>query len=151
MLIIKLLYCSLTHIDVKIVLCPSPPYLCQNVTFPPTYHRSLVIPDITCRLAVTNTRFAAFHGLPVVPVPLSTTPAPLRKSRARHERQWDWPQQRRASVCGSAAALRSGCDSLNAALRSPLHFPRSPAADRSRVKRCESLRHLIMPNIIKPC
>jgi len=28
--------------------------------------------------------------------------------------------------------FRSGCDSLNAALRPPLHFPRSSAADRSR-------------------
>lgn len=29
--------------------------------------------------AATNARFAAFHGLQVVPVPLSTTPVPLRK------------------------------------------------------------------------
>lgn len=29
--------------------------------------------------AVTNARFASFHGLPVAPFPLSTTPAPLRK------------------------------------------------------------------------
>ena len=41
------------------------------------------------------------------------------------------PHERPASVCGSAAALRSGCDSLCAPLRSPLHFPRSPTADRS--------------------
>ena len=41
-------------------------------------------------------------------------------------------QQRRASVCGSAAALRSGCDALNASLHPPLHIPRSPTADRSR-------------------
>ena len=32
--------------------------------------------------AVTSARFASLHGLPV---PLSTTPAPLRKPRARHE------------------------------------------------------------------
>jgi hypothetical protein len=42
------------------------------------------------------------------------------------------PQMRRASVCGSAAALRSGYDSLNTSLRPPLHFPRSPTADRSQ-------------------
>ena len=30
--------------------------------------------------AVTNARFASFHGLPVVPVLLSTTPVPLRKT-----------------------------------------------------------------------
>ena len=37
-------------------------------------------------LAVTNARFASLHGLPVVPYAFSTTPVPLRKSRARHER-----------------------------------------------------------------
>jgi hypothetical protein len=39
-------------------------------------------------IAATNARFVSLHGLPVVPVPLSTTPVPLRKPRARHERQW---------------------------------------------------------------
>jgi hypothetical protein len=42
------------------------------------------------------------------------------------------PQESRASVCGSAAALRSDCVSLGASLRPPLHFPRSPTADRSQ-------------------
>jgi hypothetical protein len=28
--------------------------------------------------------------------------------------------------------LRSGCDALNASLRPPLYFPRSPTADRSQ-------------------
>jgi hypothetical protein len=31
-----------------------------------------------CALAVTNVQFAPLHGLPVVPVPLSTTPVSLR-------------------------------------------------------------------------
>jgi len=34
---------------------------------------------------VTNARFASLHGLPVGPVPLSTTPVPLLKPHARHE------------------------------------------------------------------
>ena len=72
------------------------------------------------------------HGLPVDPVSLSTTPAPLRKARARHERQFKWPHQRLASVCGSAAALHSG--SVPAVSSPALHFPRSPTADRSRVE-----------------
>jgi len=38
--------------------------------------------------AVTNARFASLHGLPVVPVPLSTTPVPLLKPRVRHELAW---------------------------------------------------------------
>jgi len=61
------------------------------------------------------------------PVPLSTTPVPLRKPRARHEFAW----RRAADAAGfrlrpGGGTLRSGCDSLCAALRSPLHFPRSP-------------------------
>jgi hypothetical protein len=56
--------------------------------------------------AVTNARFASFHGLPVGPHPLSTTPVPLRKSRARHERHSSREShQRRASVCGSAPGV----------------------------------------------
>jgi hypothetical protein len=56
---------------------------------------------------VTNARFAALHGLPVAPYTSRRRPFHSAKPRARHERQWCWPQQRRASVCGSAAALRS--------------------------------------------
>ena len=83
--------------------------------------------------AVTNARFAPLDGLPVVPVPLSTTPVLLHKPRARHE--WAFagmPRVRQASVCGSAAGrCAPSCDSLGASLRPPLHFPRSPTADRS--------------------
>jgi hypothetical protein len=42
-----------------------------------------------------------------------------------------WPIQRQASVCGSAAALRSG---IVPAVSPPvLHFLRSPTADRSLI------------------
>ncbi len=42
---------------------------------------------------VTNAHCASLHGLPVGPVPLSTTPVPLRKPRARRERNsFDSPQ-----------------------------------------------------------
>ena len=87
-------------------------------------------------IAATNARFASLHGLSVVPVPLSTTPVPLRKARARHERAS--AMGRKSGGLPSAArrrALRSGCDSLNASLRPPLHFPRSPTADRSQIIR----------------
>ena len=59
----------------------------------------------------------------------------------------DWPHQRRASVCGSAAALLSGFVSLNASLRSPLHFPRSPPADRSLIKIEEQQSHAVHINL----
>ena len=60
-------------------------------------------------------------------------PFHFAKPRARHERQLCWPQQRRASVCGSAAALRSGF--VPAVSPSALHFFRSPTADRSRLRK----------------
>jgi hypothetical protein len=71
------------------------------------------------------------------PVPLSTMPAPLLKPRARHELAWC----RAAGAAGfrlrlGGGTLRSGCDSLDATLRPPLHFPRSPTADRSEVSIC---------------
>jgi hypothetical protein len=75
-------------------------------------------PSLILLVAVTNARFAALHGLPVAPVPLSTTPVPLRKSRARHELAWCIG--RKSGGLPSAArrrALRSGRDSLNASLR----------------------------------
>ena len=73
--------------------------------------------------AVTNARFATLHGLPVGPVPLSTTPVPLLKPCARHERH---------SHCAATAAgfrLRLGGGvalRLRFARRSSppaLHFP----------------------------
>ena len=57
-----------------------------------------------------------------------------RSSRAA----MDWPHQRQASVCGSAAALRSGF--VPAVSPPALHFPRSPTADRSLMKIEKSFR-----------
>jgi len=48
-----------------------------------------LIPSVRRQLpkpAVTNACFAALHGLMVGPVSHSTMPVPLRKTRARHER-----------------------------------------------------------------
>ncbi len=81
---------------------------------------------------VTNARFASLHGLPVVPVPLSTTPVPLLKPRARHELAWC--KGRRSGGLPSVArqrALRSGSVSLCASLRLcstvPAHRPQTEA------------------------
>src|SRR5450759_6033377 len=82
--------------------------------------------------AVTNARFASLHGQHVVPVPLSTPPAPLLKPRARHE----LASCRAAGAAGfrlrpGGGRCAPGCDSLNAPLRPPLHFPRPATADPS--------------------
>ena len=81
-------------------------------------------------IAATNVGFAPFHGLPVAPVTRATTPIPFRKTHVRHGAM-NWPQQRRASVCGSAAALRYG--SVPAVSLPVLHCFRSPTADRSLI------------------
>ncbi len=65
----------------------------------------------------------SFHGLPVGPLTLTTTPIPLRKPRARHDLNSAGPHERRASVSGRRAALRSGSVPLDAPLRPPLHCP----------------------------
>lgn len=90
--------------------------------------------------AVTNARFAPLDGLPVVPVPLSTTPVLLHKPRARHE--WAFagmPRVRQASVCGSAAgvALR-----LHFAMRFiPPSAPLFPLADHRPKPKCDQSRN----------
>ena len=43
---------------------------------------------VAAAAAVTNARFAALRGLQAAPFALSAAPAPLLKSRARHERNW---------------------------------------------------------------
>ena len=68
------------------------------------------------------------------PFTRSTMPVPLRKAARSSRVAMDLPQQRRASVCGSAAALRS--DSVPAVSPSMLHCFRSPTADRSRLLIC---------------
>ena len=67
--------------------------------------------------AVTNARFASLHGLPVVPFPLSTTPVPLLKPRARHELAWCRAAEAGASVSGPAAGVAHGFVPLDAPLR----------------------------------
>ena len=66
-------------------------------------------------------------------LPLNHARSASQTARSSRAAFYNVPQERRASVCGSAAALRSGCISLFAPLRPPLHFPRSPTTDRSRV------------------
>jgi len=82
--------------------------------------------------AVTNVRFASLHGLLVAPSP--SRPCPFRFSNRALVTSGNgiWSHQQRASVCGSAAALRSG--SVPAVSPPVLHFFRSPTADRSLVK-----------------
>ncbi len=82
---------------------------------------------------MTNARFAPLHGLPVVPVLLSTTPVALHKPRARHE-QASAECLKNGGLPSAARrrALRSVSISASASFRPPLHFPRSPTTDRSR-------------------
>lgn len=77
---------------------------------------------------MTNAHFASLHGLPVGPVSLSTTPVPLRKVRARHERHC----RRAAGAAGFRLLLGGGVAlRLRFAKRfSPLSAPLSPLADR---------------------
>jgi len=81
---------------------------------------------------VTNALFASLHRLDGRPFALRPRLFRSAKPRASHERQFCWPQERRPSVCGSAAALRS--DSVPAVSPSALHFFRLPTADRSKIE-----------------
>jgi len=83
--------------------------------------------------AVTNARLAPFHELPVGPVP--SRPRPLHSANRALVTSEHF--QIAATAAGfrlrlGGGTLRSGCDALNASLRPPLHFPRSPTADRSQ-------------------
>ncbi len=84
--------------------------------------------------AVTNARFAALHGLPVAPSP--SRRRPLRFSN----RALVTSEHPHCAARAASFRLRLGggrCAPapirLNASLRPPLHFPRSPTADRSKV------------------
>ncbi len=68
------------------------------------------------------------------PVALRRRPFHYANPRARHERQLHWPQQRRASVCGAAAGVALRLRFTTRFSPPPLHFSRSPSADRSLVK-----------------
>lgn len=98
--------------------------------------------------AVTNARFASFHGLPVGPFPLSTTLVPLSKSRARHKRHpLRPPHERPASVCGSNAGAVLQPHSAIRSIPSSASHSRLPTADRSHdsfIRRFE--QELIIPN-----
>ena len=77
---------------------------------------------------MTNARFATLHGLPVGPIPLSTTPVPLRSKRARHERTV-WPQSRRLP---SGACHRRFATQLTHFVRCSDYAFIGQAPDRSR-------------------
>ncbi len=59
----------------------SAPQVKRQIHRSPTSNRTKLV-----ETAVTNARFASFHGLLAGPVSLSTMPVPLRKTRPRHER-----------------------------------------------------------------
>lgn len=83
--------------------------------------------------AVTNARFASLHALPVAPSPSRRRPFRFSNRALVTSFHIAVPHQRRASVCGSAAALRSGF--VPAVSPPALHFSRSPTADRSQLVR----------------
>lgn len=86
----------------------------------------------TRKSAVTNARFASLHGLPVAPSP--SRRRPLHFTNRALVTSWHSAGRRRGRLPSAARrrALRSGCDALGASRRPPLHFPRSPNADRSQ-------------------
>jgi hypothetical protein len=79
---------------------------------------------------VTNALFASLQGLLVGPFTLSTTPLPLRL-QARSSPGATMMQSLWLPSAARQRPFRCGCVSLVATLRSPLHFPRLPTADRS--------------------
>lgn len=81
---------------------------------------------------MTNARFASLHGLPVAPSPSRRRPFRFSNRALVTSFHIAVPQTRRLPSVARRRALRSGYDSLNTSLRSPLHFPRSPTTDRSQ-------------------
>jgi len=85
------------------------------------------------RSAVTNARFASLHGLPVVRIPLNHARSSPQDRALVTSGLPPWAR----SAAGfrlrlGGGTFRCGCDALNAPLRPPLHFPRSPTTDRSQ-------------------
>ena len=81
---------------------------------------------------MTNAIFASLHRLAGRPFALRPRLFRSAKNRARHELHL----RIAATAAGfrlrlGGGTLRSGCVPLDASLRSPLHFPRSPTTDRS--------------------
>ena len=77
---------------------------------------------------MTNARLAPLHGLPVVPVPHTTTPVPRHKPRARHERNSPHATHPPALPSG-VWRRRSGCAASLISfrpLRLPLHAVKLP-------------------------
>ena len=74
--------------------------------------------------------FASLHGLPVA---LPPRPRPVHFANRALVTSFTSSSRISGGLPSVARrrALRSGCDSLGATLRPPLHFPRSPTADRS--------------------
>lgn len=104
-------------------------------------HPSLSIRDPTASSRDQRALRFADRAIGRSPVSLPTTPDPLHFARVRHEDNFSSPPQTRlASVCGSAAALRSGCVSLDAPLRlrftssARRHADRSPTGSQPRAQ-----------------
>ena len=94
--------------------------------------------------AVTIARIAALHRLPVAPSP--SRPRPFRFTNHAFVTsyiRWTEPHQRRLPSAARRAALRSSFALLSAALRPPLHFPRTPTHRPKRLR-----FHLIPPLIL---
>jgi hypothetical protein len=85
------------------------------------------------RFAVTNAPFAPLHGLLVVPVPLQPHPFHYENRALVTSGNQNWPNNRLASVCGSAAGVALRLRFTMRFSPPPLHFSRSPTADRSRI------------------
>jgi len=87
-----------------------------------------IVPGSSAEFRRDQRAFSSLHGLPVGPVPLSTTPVPLRKPRARHERAF--AGRRKRGGLPSAARRRDVPLRLRFARRcSPPSAPLSPLAD----------------------
>jgi len=85
---------------------------------------------------VTNALFASLHRLDGRPFALR----PRLFRSAKNALVTSEHLQIAATAAGfrlrlGGGTFRSGCDALNAPLRPPLHFPRSPTTDRSQTVR----------------